>query len=260
VNRFNYILFLLIVVAFGIFFSDFDFFKNLQGKSRVILQSVSISLIKFGIQGDYFFQTVGEIRNLATDNRNQKVKIAELENKITRLNEVKRENESLKIELGVKVSPGISELTPLKIIGRSPSSYNQTIYLNGGQSEGVQKDQPIFSRGFLVGKIESSEKHSSQAILITNHRFVAPVILSESRALGLLRGGLKGVIIEQIRADIEIGLDESILTAGLLDFPQNIPIGKVQSVLSQKSEIFQTISVMLPFNLNELETVYIAKQ
>ena len=259
-NRFNYIFFLLVVALLGIFFSDFAFFKNLQSKSRVVLQPVSISLIKFGIQGDYFFQTIREIRNLATDNRDQKIKISELENKIAELGEVKRENESLKVELGVKENPGANERKLLKIIGRSPSSYNQTIYLNGGQDEGVQKDQPIFARGFLVGKIESSEEHSAQAILITNHRFVAPVILSESRALGLLRGGLKGVIVEQIRADIEIGLDESILTAGLIDFPQNIPIGKVQSVLSQKSEIFQTISVMLPFNLNELESVYIAKQ
>ncbi len=258
-NRFNLILFLLIVATLGIFFSSFGFFQNIRGKSRIILQPVSIPLVKYGILGGNFFQTISEIKNLAKDNRSQNEKIDELENKIIQLSEIKRENESLKIELGAKANSGAEELKSLKIIGRSPSSYNQTIYLNSGQREGAQKDQPIFARGFLVGKIESSDEHSSQAILITNHRFVAPVILSESRALGLLRGGLKGVVVEQIRADIEIGTDENILTAGLSNFPQNIPIGKVQAVLSQKSEIFQTISVILPFNLNELESVYIVK-
>jgi len=85
-----------------------------------------------------------------------------------------------------------------------------------------------------------------------------PALLQGSRAQGLLRGGISGLVVEKIPFDVAIGENEDILTSGLGDvFVKDIPIGKVAQVISKESEIFKEVSVSSPVEFDKLEVVFV---
>ena len=99
---------------------------------------------------------------------------------------------------------------------------------------------------------------SSQVELITSHRFITPVVLQSSRLLGLMRGGVKGLEVEQLSVDGNIQVNETIVTSGLAgDIPAGLPVGYVKQVTSQPSDIFQAVSIAIPITINQVELVLV---
>lgn len=264
-RRINFILVLSIIALIGMIISSWPVFQNILGLARVILAPASSTLIQESSRSSGLFSTFSEIKDLATENQALKQQINQLESERLSFQEIVRENEALKKEIGIVEQVPQGQLAIAKIIGRSPSSFNQTIYINIGEDKGLKIGDPVLSQGFMIGRVEKVNKYTSQVMLTANHRFFIPVILAQSRALGLLRGGLQGLIVEQIPADIEIKPGEAVLASELIPSglsssvagPSNLYLGKVDKILSRESDIFQTVSIELPFEIGELETVLI---
>jgi rod shape-determining protein MreC len=254
----NLIIVLIVIAIAGFILSPAPFFKDNLGLIRQILSPFSSSAISSSAKVPVFWQTLVELKKLVKENRQLKEENRQLEAKLTRLLEVERENQALKQEMKIKVPDNNQGLIFAKIIARSPSSFNQTIFIAAGQRQNVKEGDPVMAQGFLIGKVEEVDEYTSEVILTSNHRFLAPVILADSRALGLMRGGIEGIVVEQIPADVEIREAEMVLTSDIVqDLPGNLPVGRISDILSEKSNIFQTASIALPFNFNSLETVLI---
>lgn len=257
-KRFSIISFLIFFAIAGFVLSPLVFFQNGIGAIRKVLTPFSAPLVSGVSSVPTFWHTFSQLGGLIKENLALKDENSRLETELIRLAEVERENRALKEEMQISPPSNNSQLVFAKIIGRSPSSFNQTIFLGAGENQNVKKGDPVLSRGFLIGKVEKVDKFSSQAILIGNHRFLAPVILAQSRALGLMRGGLQGVKIEQIPSDAQIALGETVLTSEISDdLPGNFPVGKIVEINSRGSDIFQTATLSQPFSANSLETVLI---
>lgn len=205
-----------------------------------------------------FFDKIKNIKNLSTANQSLQDENTSLKAQLDVLNELKHENNILREELGFVKSQSGSKLIPVQIVGRSSSGFLQTLKLNKGSVDGIKKDKPVISHGYLIGTISQVGENFSEVFLITNSNSLIPVVLQQGRGTGLLRGGLGGLIVDEIPLDSSIVVGEEVLTSGLGgDLPSAIPIGKVEKIISQESEIFQTVSIFAPINFNKLEVIFI---
>ena len=83
-------------------------------------------------------------------------------------------------------------------------------------------------------------------------------MLQTSRAKGILRGGISGLILENITQDVEYEPGEYVVSSGLDgEIKPGILIGKTGSLESSTSDLFKNISVEPLFDLSKLELVFI---
>lgn len=257
VNRAS-IIFILIAVI-GLIFSGVSHFSNFRVSSRKVLLPVASILSRTSLQTIGFFEVWNELKNLNQENADLKQENISLKAQVSQLNEVKNENDELRRQLGVNNS--IISLNPLvaRVITRSPFEAFQTITVDKGIQDGIEPGQVVLSAGFLVGQVSEVSKSFSTVKLITAHNSLIPVVLSQSRAKGLLRGGIKGLVVEDIPADATVSGGEQVVTANLANTTGGVPVGQIDEIISTKGEIFQVVKVNSPVNINQLSIVVIAK-
>jgi len=206
------------------------------------------------------FRGLYEIKDLHEKNEelNEKIKILQISD--TEFNELKHENEVLKSQLGFVESHPEIELIPSKIIGREPTSYMDHISVDKGSDDGVLNGATVVSDGALVGKVVEVNSTTSKITLITSKNSVVQAMLQNSRVMGILRGGLSGITLENIPQDIEIDINEKVITSGLGgSMMQGILIGEVAGRRSSKSEIFKILNVTSQVDFSKIEIVFIIK-
>lgn len=208
-----------------------------------------------------FFKNLISLNSLGRQNQKLIRENLELQSELAILKEVQHENEILKKEMGFLSNKGELKLVPANIISRSPSGYLKTIIIDRGAKDGVEQGQAIVSQGFLVGTVRNVFSGSSEVILITDNNSLVPVVLQDSRGTGLLRGGLKGLTVEDIPLNIVSKKGEQVVTSGLGgDIPPGIMVGQVEEAISYSGEIFQKVTVKSPIQIYFLEFVFVVKQ
>ena len=203
---------------------------------------------------------MSHIKDLTKENQNLIKENLELQSQLSLLKEAQHENEILKKEIGFYNTRKDMNILPANIIGRSISGYLRTVTIDRGSKDQIKSGQAIISDGFLVGTVKDVYENSSEITLITDYNSLVPVILQDSRGTGLLRGGLLGLVIEDIPLNIPIKSDEQIVTSGLGgDIPFGIMVGKVNQTISKKGEIFQKVTLNSPIQIYYLEFVFVAR-
>lgn len=254
----KFIFFVLAVLIIGFFFSsDLISIKNffIELTSPI---SKSVNNSTNSISG--FFSNIYSIKNLIKEN-NQLVKENEqLNAQIASLSETRHENEILKKEIGFVQTNTQYQLIPAEIIGYSPTSFLQTLKINKGSKDGVEKGRAVLFNGSLVGTISEVGTNYSAVNLITNNKSLIPVVLKNSRGTGLLKGGLAGLVIEDVALDSQVQNNESVVTSGLGgDLPSGLLIGNVEKIISSQSEIFQRAEVKSLVEFEKMELVFVIK-
>ncbi len=207
-----------------------------------------------------FFRGIAEIRNLRDENNDLKQQIADLMDKNSQLMEVKNENGLLKKEIEVNTAGNNFNLLEAVIIGREPASFLQSFTVDQGTDSGVKVGQAVIYQGVLVGKVTAAYKTTSEITLILSSHSIIQAQLQENRTLGIVKGGLQGLYLDNIPLDVPFKSGEMVITSGLGgDLPKGIIIGKVDKLTTPKSEIFQTFSLITPLDFQRLETVFVVR-
>lgn len=142
------------------------------------------------------------------------------------------------------------------VIHRSPNLFLETITIDRGSADGVKTGAPILVHGTLAGVVEELEAHRALVRLITSAGSVIPVRLQDSRAQGLLRGGLGGVVVGDLPADTVIREREAVVTSGLGEtLPAGVSVGSAGQRLSDESEILQRVTLTSPVQFGSLDVV-----
>jgi rod shape-determining protein MreC len=254
----KFIIFIVCLLVLGLFFApelvlvkDF-FYKAVKPFSQ------KISAVTNNVGG--IISDIKNIRNLQRENYDYKKENDELKAKIASLNEVSHENEVLKKELGFVGASPEKELIPARVINKSPASFFQNIRIDKGASSGVEKGKAVLSEGYLVGIVQDVGADYSDVTLITDSRSLVAVVLQDSRGTGLLRGGLKGLIMEDIPLDIKTKNGEMVVTSGIGDgLPSGIAVGQVENIISSTSEIFQRATIKSPIEFGNIEFAFVVK-
>jgi len=216
------------------------------------------SSMSFSSRG--IFSGISEISGLKEQNAELADKLRQSRIDKNEYEELKAENEILKKQLGFKEQVKEKELVPAKIISREPTTFLDNIIINKGSNDGITVGLVVVSNGALVGRINNVFCNQSKVILITSKDSVIQAMLQKNRDLGILRGGLSGVTLENIPQDVEVSEKESVVTSGLGGgAEQGILIGEITGQRSSKAEIFKVLNVQPVVDFSKLEIVFVVK-
>lgn len=228
------------------------FIGALSGPSKVLSLS--------GTKTRNFFSFARNISHLKKENDELAEKLIKMQVDTSKINELENENELLKKELGFLEKNKEFSLLPATIIGREPTSFLDHVVLDKGERDGVMKGSGVISGGVLIGQVIEIYPNQSKVTLITSKDSMIMAMLQGSRSKGILRGGISGLVLENIVQDINFEPGEYVVTSGLDgELKPGILIGRTTNVQTSSSDLFKNISVEPIADLSKLELVFIIK-
>jgi len=206
-------------------------------------------------------QVVRSLDTLPRENEDLNNRIADLLAENARLKEIEHENILLRDELKISSENKNRRIVATRVIARSPISFLDTITIDRGATEHIATGQPVTLHGSLVGKVISAADHTAQVQLITSVDAITQAQLQNSRTNGIVKGGVRGLIMDFIPQDTSVSPGESIITSGLGgSLHPGILIGTVESVISKKNDIFQSISIKPAAPITLIDIVFVEVQ
>lgn len=201
------------------------------------------------------------------ENEQLREQVQELRKQAVAGEEAIAENEELREITGLTAKgPEGYEPVFAEVAQRSPSSWNQTLVIDKGRSDGVGVDDAVVSPDGLVGRVESVSGGSAIVVLLTDQESKVTAKVTGGGPVGLLGaevGDPDSLVFEQIDSDDAIRGKRDLVTAGFSDeerdlssrFPGGIPIGEVNEEFAGQQEL-QGKSRVKPFaDMSSLTTL-----
>jgi rod shape-determining protein MreC len=200
---------------------------------------------------------------------------AELDNtrgQLIQLEQASQENQRLKQLLDFRnagIFPTGSTFTVARVIGKSPTKWQEWILIDKGTADGVALNQPVvgatpsvdqsLSGKGLVGKVVAVSSHSAQVQLLIDSESSVATTIQGTQAQGILEGTVSGkLIMDYVERDVLVDLKQVVVTSGFGQiFPKGIPVGVVQSVGEQDVNIYKQIEVQPFVDFGALEEVMV---
>jgi rod shape-determining protein MreC len=260
-KKWRLIIIILALTSILTFLSFFNLDKYPKNVFWRVVTPIS-TVLKVSFSGiPKFFAGIFHIKQIFNQNKNLVIENLNLQSELAKFKEVSYENEILKKELKfTQTQEAVNTLIPVAIIGRA-SGYLKSVVIDKGEKDGLQNGQAVVSQGFVVGIISSVRPNNADVTLVTDYNSLVPVVLQESRGTGLLRGGIEGLVVEDVPLNNTIKENEGVVTSGLGDqIPAGLSVGRVQGIISKPGEIFQKISVISPIDFSRLEVLFVTKK
>jgi rod shape-determining protein MreC len=206
-----------------------------------------------------FWINIKDIRKLSEINKALEKENRKLISQNSNLKELKNENEILRAQLGFIQEHPEYKLVAAEVIGRDPNNFLQFMTINKGSRDGIKKDMPVISEGYLVGKIFEVDKTNSKVLLITNPSSIVNALIQESRATGIIKGELGySLTIESISQEAKVELGDTVITSGLGGtFPKGLIIGEIIQIEKKEAEVFKKAQVSPLVDFTSLEVVFV---
>jgi rod shape-determining protein MreC len=200
-----------------------------------------------------------EIGTLKKDNQKFFDDNLKLMAEIAKLKETKKENDNLRREL--KLMPKNKyRLEAAMVIGRESGTYSEIIYINKGQSKGIDLGQAVLvGEGILIGRVIEVNTNTAKIRLITDKNFKVNAKLIETDGKGIVFGQYgTSAIMKMIPQTIKINKGDSIVTSELSEgLQKDLLIGYTQDVVTTADGLFQEVTIFLPRDLENLHLVQI---
>ena len=176
----------------------------------------------------------------------------------SQMEEYKQEAQRLQKLLDLKDTYQI-EGTGARVIGRSSEAWSQTVIINKGSDDGVSTGQTVMGTSGVVGQVVSTSSHTATVRLLTDPQSGAAAMVQSSRAEGILRGSLVGLLyLEDLDADAEVNVGDVVVTSGLGgSYARGLIIGTVVKVDAQQGDTSRRAVVSPNDAISTLEDVLV---
>jgi len=204
-----------------------------------------------------FFNTLTKINNLKTENEGLRAENADLLSRLAALEEQKKENENLRVALGLGLEKEF-KLVMAEIIAKDISQ--DAILINKGLRDGLAVGlTALTSEKALVGMVGEVYENFSRLILISNTKISFDAQIQESDAAGVAKGmgGLR-ISFGLLPKDKEIKTGELVVTTSLGGiFPKGILVGRVKKIEKNDLAPFQEAEIAPIYDLPKTKSVFI---
>lgn len=250
----------IIALIVLVFIAQFAIFRPVRDLARTAIAAPVTVLDSTGRKVKTFFSLIGSITTLSKENAELRVQNNELNAQLANLLTLRNENELLRVDLEFSKARTDLDLLPSTILNYSPAGTFQALTLNKGEQDGVRLEQAVVSNGYLIGKIKNVSSSTSEVWLLTNRNLLTPVLLTDGKTSGILKGGIRGLVVDTIPIDVAVKKGDTVVTSALESlYPAGIAVGKVEEIISTKEEIFVSVRVASPINIRNIQTVFIIK-
>ncbi len=150
-------------------------------------------------------------------------------------------------------------LIAAQVVGKDPSPWFQSILLDKGVSDGVEKGRPVINPEGVVGIVVEATDHFAKVMLITDPNSAVDALIQNSRARGIIKGGASGYCVLNFvlrKHDVTVG--DSVVSSGMDGvFPKGLPVGEVAATTKHEAGIFQNVTVTPYVDFERLEEVLV---
>lgn len=129
--------------------------------------------------------------------------------------EYRLEAERLRDLLNMKRVAGVSGKVA-HIIGRSANAWDQSITIDLGSADRVEPGMTVLGATGVIGQVVRTTEHTAVVRLLTDPNSGAAVKIQSSRAEGVVRGSVSGVLyLEDLEEDVIPEVGDVVITSGL---------------------------------------------
>lgn len=166
---------------------------------------------------------------------------------------LKRENQELRNELGVKKLADFRKLTA-RVYGSG-----KELSIGAGKKEGVMVGQTVVYLDNYVGQIKSVGQSVSFVELPTDSGAKISVKVGPSQAVsGIVTGQFdSSMILSQVAQNEDLNVSDLVATAGEGETVSGLVVGKVVKITSSEKDIFKTAVIAPLINFSRLSTVFV---
>ena len=198
-----------------------------------------------------------DLRRARGENRRLTEEVGRLQLKNQQLEGQAAEAARLAKLLGFRQANPNAPMLAAEVIGASADSNSETIFINRGEHDGVQRNMAVVTPDGVVGKIFEAFPHAAQVLLITDRESGVGALLANTRTHGVVKGTAGPLLwMDYVSAEEKVPAGEEVLTSGEDKiFPKDLPVGTVSS--TKTGFPFQTIQLKPAAHLDRLEEVLV---
>ena len=155
----------------------------------------------------------------------------ELRQMLAQAEEYRQEVDRLRGLLDIKQVSGVTGPVA-RVIGHSTNAWDQSITIDLGSDDGVVSGMTVMGATGVIGQVSKSAAHTSTVRLLTDPNSGAAVMVQSSRANGIVRGSLSGLLyLEDVDEDKLPVAGDVIITSGMGgSYERGLIVGAVASV------------------------------
>jgi len=204
---------------------------------------------------------IAEIDRLRVDNAALRTENERLAAENARLDEIRRENESLTALLQLRAGFDYKS-TAAAVVARESSEFRRLVTLDKGTSDGIAVgDVAVAAGGALAGRVTEVGPSSATVVLLTDSGSTVIGQLTTNAATGEVIGQLGGVLVmRQIDAGETVAVGDEVVTAGIelgggvrSPYPKGLLVGQVVDVKRDANDVVQTAYLQPAAQLDKLE-------
>lgn len=201
-----------------------------------------------------------KIENIIHENQKWSEENRRLKAENLKINELMRENEFLREELGVAQKRGF-KLEVARIFHFNVDGPFRTALIDKGAEQDIMVGQPVvFSGDILLGVVREVYPRQALVYLLNDPRLTLNVQVVDSLVVGRTQGALeRGIVLELITNQEEVREGETVVTSGLDGLPRLLVVGKISNVQTKSGDLFRAVRVDPEFENLILEDVFIIK-
>lgn len=224
---------------------------------RAVLSPFQSSIHSVVRTGQGFKESVRSRKVLQQQNRMLRQEVLNLTRENAELREARAENERLRESLGFKKRYR-GDLIAAQVISRGSSRWHDTITIDRGSRDGLQRADVVMTARGLVGQVTEVGNRTSQAMLLTDQLSGVGAVVQRSRVSGICRGKLTpNLVMDYIEKDDDIKVGDIVVTSGTGGvYPKGIVIGRVTKV-TPSSGLMKSASITPSVKLKRVEEVFV---
>ena len=213
-----------------------------------------------------FWQSIAEIENLRSDNKDLHAQVDRLALENVQLRE--QAFQSQQAAQLAAAAKGLQYKTVAgPVIARDPSGVLHTIVLGIGAQNGVFLDDVVISDQGVVGRVSEVGSNYSKVLLVTDSGSAVSALVQGSRAAGIVRGQFGDTLVmDWILQTEDVKVGDVVITAGLAIgndlrslYPKGLILGRVVEVTKGENGTFQRAILTPAVDLRHLENVLVVR-
>lgn len=218
-----------------------------------------------GVTG--FFENLSDLQNTYNENKILKKRLDEYVVLKSEVQDLKEENKNLRQTLQKEDDLREYKPYPATVIGRNPDRWHETLTINKGKLNGIEKDMAVITAKGLIGKVKNVNNFTASVQLLSSidpTNRVSAYIQGDKKAFGLIEGydqKKDQLLMKRIPYDKKIKKGSFVVTSGYGGvFPKGILIGKVVDVKVDQYGLNQTAYLEPATDFYDMSDVMVVKR
>jgi rod shape-determining protein MreC len=150
-----------------------------------------------------------------------------------------------------------------RVVNNSISLQNNYITIHRGENQGVRKDMGVISSDGIVGSVVNTSENFAVVMSMLNRQSSVSAKIKKTGEVGKVQWDGDSplyVTMVNVPKSVKIAKGDSVVTSGYsLKYPENIMVGTVQEIISDKGTNFFTLKLKPATNFYSVAHVYVVE-